>query len=85
MPPEKASILSCSNSLTSGSELHVATSTGATNLNTMFGFVMNADGVTSYPLARTMHNGINPSGDIVGHYNDATGIHGFLLTKRGGE
>jgi hypothetical protein len=51
---------------------HVGTPTGATILNTMYGFVMNADGVTSYPLARTMHNGINPSGDITGNYADPT-------------
>jgi hypothetical protein len=26
-------------------------------------------------------NGINPRGDVVGHYNDSTGRHGYLFTK----
>lgn len=52
---------------------HVGNASGGTILNTMFGFVMDSEGgVTSYPMARTMHNGINPSGDITGNYADPT-------------
>jgi uncharacterized membrane protein len=51
---------------------HVGTPSGGTILNTMFGFVMDSEGVTSYPMARTMHNGIDPSGDITGNHADPT-------------
>ena len=56
---------------------HVNTSSGSVNLDTMHGFAMTASGaVTAYPPARTMNNGINPQGDIVGDVFDATGrIH----------
>ena len=53
---------------------HVSTPDGATILDTMHGFTRDETGtVTSYPLARTMHNGVNPSGDIAGIYFDPTG------------
>jgi hypothetical protein len=54
---------------------HVNNANGTTNLNTMYGFEMTAEGVvTSHPMARTMNNGVNPQGDIVGLYFDpATG------------
>src|SRR5438876_5733250 len=54
---------------------HMNKSTGGTNVNTMYGFAMAPGGViTSHPMVRTMNNGVNPQGDIVGFYNDpATG------------
>ena len=54
---------------------HVNNSNGGTNVNTMYGFAMAPGGViTSHPMVRTMNNGVNPQGDIVGFYNDpATG------------
>jgi hypothetical protein len=54
---------------------HSSNPNGSTILNTMYGFGMTPDGeVTSHPMARTMNNGVNPQGDIVGWYNDpATG------------
>src|ERR1051326_3005775 len=60
---------------------HVNTSSGSVNLDTMHGFAMTASGaVTAYPPARTMNNGINPQGDIVGDVFDATGrIHGYVI------
>lgn len=48
-------------------------SAGAINLNTMFGFVWDAAGISSAPLARTMHNGVNPDGDVVGLLYAASG------------
>ena len=63
---------------------HQSTPTGATILNTMYGFVMNAEDVTSYPLARTMHNGVNPSGAITGNYFDpATGrvLNSYIIAN----
>ena len=63
---------------------HVNLSSGSTNLNTMWGFERTADGViTSHPLVRTMNNGVNPQGDIVGEYFDpATGrvIWSYLIS-----
>ncbi|HSL22800.1 MAG TPA: hypothetical protein VK886_14815 [Vicinamibacterales bacterium] len=53
---------------------HVSTPAGATIVNTMYGFTRDANGtVTSYSLVRTMHNGVNPSGDIAGIYFDPAG------------
>ena len=53
---------------------HVSTAGGATILNTMYGFTRDATGtVTSYSLVRTMHNGVNPSGNIAGIYFDPAG------------
>ena len=49
---------------------HVSLPSGATILDTMFGFVLTPDGTTSYPLSRTMHNGVNSEGDITGNYSD---------------
>jgi uncharacterized membrane protein len=40
--------------------------------------------VASYPLARTMHNGVNPSGAITGNYYDpATGrvLNSYIITN----
>ncbi len=51
---------------------HVGTASGATILNTMFGFVRNGDVITSQASARTMNNGVNPRGDIVGLYYSTT-------------
>ena len=51
---------------------HVGTPGGATILSTMHGWVRTADGFVSDPTAGTMHNGINPSGDIVGNLADPT-------------
>ncbi len=36
-------------------------------------------------VTQTRASGINAAGDIVGYYVDATGVHGFLRTKRGEE
>ncbi len=36
-------------------------------------------------VTQTRASGINAVGDIVGYYRDTTGVHGFLLTKRGNE
>jgi uncharacterized membrane protein len=63
---------------------HQSTPNGTTILDTMYGFVMNAEGVTSYPLARTMHNGVNPSGAITGNYFDpATGrvLNSYIIAN----
>lgn len=51
---------------------HVATAAGATILNTMYGFVLDAAGIESRPLNRTMNNGVNPAGDVVGFYYSPT-------------
>jgi uncharacterized membrane protein len=53
---------------------HVGNSNGSTQLNTMYGFVLDAAGVTSLSMNRTMNNGINPAGDVVGlYYSPTTG------------
>jgi uncharacterized membrane protein len=53
---------------------HVASnSAGAINLNTMFGFVWDAGGISASSTARTMHNGVNPDGDVVGLLYAANG------------
>ncbi len=36
-------------------------------------------------VTQTRVSGINAAGDIVGYYVDATGVHGYLRTKRGEE
>ena len=63
---------------------HVSTPAGATILNTMYGFTRSANGaVTSFPLERTMHNGVNASGDIAGIYFDPAGpVYSYAI--RGG-
>jgi hypothetical protein len=48
---------------------HVGTPSGATILNTMYGFVMTAEGsITPQESSRTMNNGVDPEGDVVGFY-----------------
>jgi uncharacterized membrane protein len=47
---------------------HVASASGATLLDTMYGFVRDTAGVTSHSMNRTMNNGVNPAGDVVGPY-----------------
>ena len=66
---------------------HVNNANGSTNLNTMYGFEMTADGVvTSHPMVRTMNNGVNPQGDIVGWHSDpATGRALWSYLLRNGE
>lgn len=66
---------------------HVNNPNGSTNLNTMYGFVLDAAGVTSHSMSRTMNNGVNPAGDVVGLYYSTTGrveqsylIHDGVLT-----
>ncbi len=49
--------------------VHVSNAAGGTIMDKMYGFVLNAEGVT-LTLARTMHNGVNPEGDLVGNYAD---------------
>jgi len=52
---------------------HVGTAGGGTILNTMYGFVLDAAGVmTSHSMNRTMNNGVNPAGDVVGFYFSPT-------------
>lgn len=62
---------------------HVATPAGATILNTMYGFTRNRTGaVTSYPLVRTMHNGVNPSGNVAGIYFDPAGpVYSYTIER----
>lgn len=62
---------------------HVATPGGATILNTMYGFTRDETGTISpYPLARTMHNGVNPSGDIAGIYFDPAGpVYSYAIRE----
>jgi probable HAF family extracellular repeat protein len=55
---------------------HQSNPDGGTIMSTMRGFVLTADGVTFDSLASTMHGGVNPSGDITGHYYDPT-LKGF--------
>jgi uncharacterized membrane protein len=51
---------------------HVAMPSGATLPNTMYGFVLDAGGMTYHPMSRTMNNGVNPAGDVVGFYLSPT-------------
>lgn len=51
---------------------HVGNPGGGTVMNTMYGFVRDAAGVTSHPMNRTMNNGVNPAGDVVGAYYSPT-------------
>jgi uncharacterized membrane protein len=51
---------------------HVGTPGGGTLLDTMYGFVLDAAGVTSHSMNRTMNNGVNASGDVVGFYVSPT-------------
>lgn len=51
---------------------HTATPAGATLPNTMYGFVLDAGDMTSHPLSRTMNNGVNAFGDVVGFYISPT-------------
>jgi len=55
---------------------HVGNPNGSTILNTMYGFVLDAAGVmTSHSMNRTMNNGVNPAGDVVGfYYSPTTGL-----------
>lgn len=62
---------------------HESTPEGGTILGTMYGFARDAAGtVTSYPLARTMHNGVSPSGDIAGIYFDPAGpVYSYAIRR----
>ncbi len=54
---------------------HLSDSGGNTMLDTMFGFVRTVDGrVRSFEMSRSMHNGINPAGDVVGISYNAAGV-----------
>lgn len=63
---------------------HVGTPTGATLLGTMYGFVLNAEGYSSFNLSRTMHNGVNAEGDVVGALFDANGFASSSYVIRNG-
>ena len=58
---------------------------GVIDTNSMYGFEMSAAGViTSHPLARTMNNGINPRGEVVGWYSDpatARALWSYILNN----
>lgn len=50
------------------------------------GFVMEDGVMTSFDVpgaTETRAYGVNARGDVVGYYRDATGFHGFLLSRRG--
>ena len=49
---------------------HQSDPNGNVIVETMHGFVMTAAGASLDPLARAMHTGVNPSGDITGNYSD---------------
>jgi uncharacterized membrane protein len=49
---------------------HQSKSSGAVIAGTMYGFAVTADGITSFPQAGSMHNGVNPSGAITGNATD---------------
>ena len=51
---------------------HESIANGGTLLDTMYGFTWDSAGVTSHPMARTMHNGVNPDGAVVGTYFSPT-------------
>lgn len=51
---------------------HESTPSGGIIVNSMFGFTLDGQAMTPQPMARTMNNGINSSGDIVGIYSDPT-------------
>ena len=51
---------------------HFGTPVGGTIMDTMYGFVMDATGVTSHPMYRSMNNGVNSAGDVVGNYYSPT-------------
>lgn len=53
---------------------HQSNPDGTTILDTMYGYVMKPDGrVQSFDMGRSMHNGVNPAGDIAGIYYNAEG------------
>ena len=51
---------------------HVGNPNGSTILDTMYGVVLDGAGVTSHSMNRTMNNGVNPAGDVVGFYYSPT-------------
>lgn len=53
-------------------------------MGTMHGFVRNEDSLTVYPTPASMHNGVNPRGDIAGFYTDLVTMqtHGYIISKR---
>ena len=48
---------------------HHNNSLGGTDLNTMVGFTLDAAGVVSQTMTRSMNNGVNPAGDVVGYFS----------------
>ena len=54
---------------------HFGNPGGGTIMNTMYGFVLDAAGVTTHPMNRSMNNGVNAAGDVVGaYYSPTTGL-----------
>ena len=51
-----------------GCNHHNITNLGGTDMNTMMGFSLDAAGVISQTMSRSMNTGVNPSGDVVGYY-----------------
>jgi uncharacterized membrane protein len=53
---------------------HQSDADGNYLMSTMYGYAMKADGsVESFDVAPSMHNGVNPAGDVVGIYYNAAG------------
>jgi len=52
-------------------------------MGTMHGFVRNEDSLTVYPTPASMHNGVNPRGDVAGFFTDLTTMqtHGYIISK----
>jgi len=63
--------------------LHQSDAAGIAMVYTMHGFVINADDVTSDPLAGSMHTGVNASGAVAGHYYITTTTLKSYVIKNG--
>jgi hypothetical protein len=51
-----------------GCNHHNLNNLGGTDLNTMMGFTLDPAGIVSQTMTRSMNNGVNPAGDVVGYY-----------------
>lgn len=51
-------------------------------MGTMHGFVRDEDSLRVYPTPASMHNGVNPRGDVGGFYTDLMTMqtHGYILS-----
>lgn len=52
-------------------------------MGTMHGFVRDEDSLTAYPTPASMHNGVNPRGDVGGFHTDLLTMqtHGYILSE----